>query len=90
MKELVGKFIHLLIMPCNRVPLLIEKRNVGRLHFFLRMRLNAHLMMCKWCAAYAEKVERIDNLLTKKYEKDMFFEDTEIQSFKEDVKKKMK
>lgn len=89
MKALLGKFIHLLIMPCSRVPLLIEQRNAGRLSLFVRMRLNAHLLVCKWCAAYAGKVERIDRLLTKKYKEKKSFEDTEIQSFKDNIKKKI-
>ncbi|RRD02655.1 hypothetical protein [Prevotella sp. OH937_COT-195] len=88
MKALFGKLIHLLIMPCSRVPLLIEQRNAGKLPLIARMRLNAHLLVCKWCAAYVEKVERIDKLLTKKYEEEKSFEDTEIQSFKDNIKKK--
>ena len=42
--------------------------------------------LCKWCASYASKVERIDSLLLrKKFGTD--FEDSEIEAFKEDIKK---
>lgn len=89
MKALFGKLIHLLIMPCSRVPSLIERRNAGKLPFITRMRLRAHLSICKWCAAYAKKVERLDLLLSKKYEKKESFDDTEIQLFKDNIRKKM-
>lgn len=76
-------------MPCSRVPVLIEQRDAGRLPFVVRIRLNIHLLACKWCAAYEKKVERIDQLLTKKYKKKESFEDTEIQLFKDNIKKKI-
>ena len=49
-----------------------------------------HLSVCKWCAAYAKKVEQIDRLLTKKTlddKKKLHFEKTEIQQFKDKVRK---
>lgn len=92
MKALFNKLIHLLIMPCSRAPMLIEQRSAGELSFLKRVRLDAHLSVCKWCAAYEKKVAEIDRLLTQKYlskEKEDGFYDTEIQSFKDSLKKKM-
>lgn len=92
MKALFSKLIHILIMPCSHVPALIEQQNAGKLSFVKRVRLHTHLSICKFCAAYAKKVEQIDRLLTRKYaggEKKEQFEDSEIQSFKDSIKKKI-
>lgn len=66
MKALISKLIHIVIMPCSHVPLQIECERAGSLSFVKRFRLRMHLSVCKWCAAYAKKVEQIDRLLTKK------------------------
>ncbi|GAD05309.1 hypothetical protein PORCRE_1009 [Porphyromonas crevioricanis JCM 15906] len=92
MTKLFGKLIHLLIMPCSHVPQLIEQERSGKLPLLQKVRLRAHLSICKWCAAYARKVEQIDKFLTKKYEggeKKDRFESSEIQDFKDRIKKKM-
>lgn len=92
MKKLFSKLIHLLIMPCSHVPLLIEQQRSGQLPFLKRVRLRAHLSICKWCAAYARKVEQLDKFLTQKYgeeEKKERFEQPEIQDFKDQIRKKM-
>ncbi len=92
MRVLIGRLIHFLIMPCSRVPVLIEQQNAGELSFFKKVRLHIHLLVCKWCSSYARKVEQIDHLLTKKYmeeEKKASFEEDEIQRFKDVVKKKI-
>lgn len=92
MKVLINRLIHILIMPCSRVPALIEQRNAGELSFFKRIRLYIHLLVCKWCSSCAKKVELIDGLLTKKYMKDEkkeSFKEDEIQRFKDIVKKKI-
>ena len=92
MKVLLSKFIHIIIMPCNQVPMRIEQQKAGKLSFVGRIRLHAHLAMCKWCAAYAKKVEQIDRLLTKKIledKKKIHFEDIEIQQFKDKIRKKI-
>lgn len=70
MKALISRLIHIIIMPCSHVPLQIEQQRAGELPFVKRMRLRAHLAVCKWCAAYAKKVEMIDGLLTKKASED--------------------
>lgn len=92
MKTLLSKLIHILIMPCSRVPMLIEQRNAGKLSFKKKIRLHIHLFGCKWCAAYALKVEQIDRLLSKKLSeerKKISLNDSEIQNFKEIMKKKI-
>ena len=90
MKALISKLIHIVIMPCSHVPLQIECERAGSLSFVKRFRLRMHLSVCKWCAAYAKKVEQIDRLLTKKTlddKKKLHFEKTEIQQFKDKVRK---
>ena len=92
MTALLSKIIHIIIMPCNQVPMRIEQQKAGKLSFVGRIRLHAHLAMCKWCAAYAKKVEQIDRLLTKKIledKKKIHFEDIEIQQFKDKIRKKI-
>ena len=92
MKALISRLIHIIIMPSSHVPLQIEQQRAGELPFVKRMRLRAHLAVCKWCAAYAKKVEMIDGLLTKKASEDkknMHFENLEIQQFKDKLRKKM-
>ncbi len=91
MKTLLSKIIHIIIMPCSRVPMLIEQQNANKLSFMKKIRLRMHLYVCKWCAAYAVKVEQIDRLLSKKIseEKKTTLKNTDIQNFKEEVKKKI-
>ena len=60
--------------------------------FFFLCADAAHLSLCKLCAAYALKVEQIDKMLTKKYAnkgKEEQFDDSELQLFKERMKKKL-
>lgn len=76
-------------MPCSHVPEQIERNLGGELSLLRRTRLNLHLRLCQWCASYASKVERIDSLLLRnKFGTD--FEDSEIEAFKEDIKKKVR
>ncbi|SUB77208.1 hypothetical protein [Porphyromonas macacae] len=92
MKALLSKLIHILIMPCSHVPALIEQRNAGKLSFVKRVRLHMHLSVCKFCAAYARKVEQIDRLLlknTSRLKEKEEFKDAEIQWFKERIKEKI-
>ena len=79
-------------MPCSHVPELLERQNAKALPFHKRVRLAAHLSLCKLCAAYALKVEQIDKMLTKKYAnkgKEEQFDDSELQLYKERIKKKL-
>ena len=86
MKKILHTLLHLVIMPCSHVPEQIERNLGGELSLLRRTRLNLHLRLC---ASYASKVERIDSLLLrKKFGTD--FEDSEIEAFKEDIKKKVR
>lgn len=51
-----------------------------------------HLSVCKFCSAYARKVEQIDRLLlknTSRLKEKEEFKDAEIQWFKERIKEKI-
>ncbi len=92
MKALLNKLIHMFIMPCSRVPMLVEQQNAGKLSFVKKIRLRMHLYVCKFCAAYALKVEQIDRLLSKKLSeerKKTSLKKIDLQHFKEDTKKKI-
>lgn len=92
MKAMLNKLLHIVIMPCSHVPELLERQNAKALPFHKRVRLAAHLSLCKLCAVYALKVELIDKMLTKKYAnkgKEEQFDDSELQLFKERMKKKL-
>lgn len=93
MKKLIGKLIYLLIMPCSKIPTLVEQEQAGVLPWSKRIHLKLHLNACKWCAVYQQKVRLIDSLLKKKMSKEQkksYFTDAEIQSFKDEVKSNMK
>lgn len=93
MKKLLGRIIHLFIMPCSHVPILVEQENAGaKLSWSKRVRLRMHLSVCKACAAYTQKVEYLDRLMAKRYmeaKNNNKFEESEIENFKEDLKKKI-
>ncbi len=92
MKALLSKLIHIIIMPCNRVPMLIEQQNAGKLSFMKKIRLRMHLYICKLCAAYALKVKQIDRLLSEELSeerKKIKFKEVDIQHFKEETKRKI-
>lgn len=88
MKEIIPKLIYLIIMPCRKATLELEKERVGRLSFFERWRLKLHLHVCDLCSSYKEKIEIMDRYLEKKAEKEKF-ENTEIQHFIENTKRKI-
>ena len=62
---MLNKLLHIVIMPCSHVPELLERQNAKALPFHKRVRLAAHLSLCKLCAAYALKVEQIDKMLQR-------------------------
>ena len=91
MNATLNKWIHLLILPCSKATMLIERETAGELSFVKRIRLSLHLYFCKWCRAYYRKVKQLDRILRnkrKEYTKESFHTD-EIQLFKENIKKKM-
>lgn len=92
MKKLIGKLIYLLIMPCSKIPTLVEQQQAGILPWRKKMHLRLHINACKWCAIYQQKVLQIDSALKKRIEKEqkkIHFTNTEIQSFKNKIKEKV-
>lgn len=92
MKEIISKLIYKLIIPCEKVTMMLEKDAVGQLSFIQRIRLRYHIKICKWCAIYAEKMMFIDQLLRKKYKKEdknLNLQESEIQDINNKVKEKL-
>jgi hypothetical protein len=69
----------------------MEKRNADDISPKENWKLNLHLKICKWCRAYKEKLEILDDILKRKLsqEKEIKINDSEIQGFKEKVFKNL-
>ncbi|PUV21753.1 hypothetical protein [Sphingobacterium athyrii] len=89
---MVRRLIHILFMPCRQATLLIEKRNAGSITSFQKIRLSAHLMICKWCNAYNRKINVMEDLMKKIFTQDApeKFNKTDLQLFKDKLKEKLK
>ncbi|EKB61385.1 hypothetical protein [Bergeyella zoohelcum] len=89
---MINRWIHFWILPCSEISMLIEKKNANQITFLEKIRLKAHVNICKMCRAYQKKVTLIDQLLSKHTndEKKEGFEEIEIQDFKQRMKEKMK
>ncbi len=71
--------------------MLMEKRNAGTISSKENRKLSMHLKICKWCRAYKEKLEILDEILKRKLlneQKDKI-NDSEIQDFKEKMVKNL-
>ncbi len=71
--------------------MLMEKRNAGTISSKENRKLSMHLKICKWCRAYKEKLEILDEILKRKLlneQKDKI-NDSEIQGFKEKMVKNL-
>lgn len=82
---MLKKLIHILFLPCSQATMLMEKRNSGTISSKENRKLSMHLKICKWCRAYKEKLEILDEILKRKLlneQKDKI-NDSEIQDFKE-------
>lgn len=69
----------------------MEKRNAGTISSKENRKLSMHLKICKWCRAYKEKLEILDEILKRKLlneQKDKI-NDSEIQGFKEKMVKNL-
>lgn len=67
------------------------KRNAGTISSKENRKLSMHLKICKWCRAYKEKLEILDEILKRKLlneQKDKI-NDSEIQGFKEKMVKNL-
>lgn len=85
------KLIHIIFLPCSEATLLMEKRNADQISKKENWKLNLHLKICKWCRAYKEKLEILDEILKRKLSREEKVEinNSEIQSFKEKVFKNL-
>ncbi|SEW32574.1 hypothetical protein SAMN05421841_2311 [Chryseobacterium wanjuense] len=88
---MLKKLIHIIFLPCSEATLLMEKRNADDISPKENWKLNLHLKICKWCRAYKEKLEILDDILKRKLsqEKEIKINDSEIQGFKEKVFKNL-
>ncbi|WP_370897103.1 hypothetical protein [Chryseobacterium gossypii] len=70
----------------------MEKRNADTISLKENWRLSVHLKICKWCRAYKEKLEVLDNILKQKFSREEIseFNDVDIQSFKDKIIRKFK
>jgi len=82
--KMLRKIIHIIFLPCSEATLLMEKRNAESISPKENWKLNVHLKICKWCRAYKEKLEILDDILKRKFsqEERNKINDTEIQGFK--------
>jgi len=85
------KIIHIFFLPCSTATLLMEKRNAKNISPKENWQLSMHVMICKWCKAYQEKVEILDSILKKKWfgEEEADVNTAEIQNFKDKVFRKL-
>lgn len=88
---MLKKLIHIIFLPCSEVTLLMEKRNAENISPKENWKLNLHLKICKWCRAYKQKLEILDDILKRKLsqEEKVEINNSEIQDFKEKVFKKL-
>ena len=88
---MLKKIIHLFFLSCSKATLLMEKRNAKKISAKENWQLSMHVMICKWCKAYQEKVEILDSILKRKWfgEEDADINTTEIQNFKDKVFRKL-
>ena len=88
---MLKKLIHILFLPCSQATMLMEKRNAGTISSKENRKLSMHLKICKWCRAYKEMLEILDEILKRKLlneQKDKI-NDSEIQGFKEKMVKNL-
>jgi hypothetical protein len=88
---MLKKLIHLIFLPCSEATLLMEKRNADDISPKENWKLNLHLKICKWCRAYKQKLEILDDILKRKLvrEEKVEINNSEIQEFKEKVFKNL-
>lgn len=63
---MVKRIIHFLLLPCSEATMFIEKKQAGMLSPLQKLRLNAHIRICKWCKAYNSKVLLLDKKMANK------------------------
>ncbi|MGI9653175.1 hypothetical protein [Chryseobacterium sp. RLHN22] len=88
---MLRKLIHILFLPCSEATLLMEKRNAENISSKENWKLSLHLIICKWCRAYKQKLEILDDILKRKLAQENSTEinESEVQYFKEKIIKNL-
>ncbi|MDG4653349.1 hypothetical protein [Chryseobacterium arthrosphaerae] len=87
---MIKKILHILFLPCSEATLLMEKRNAGLISAGENRKLNLHIMICKWCKAYNEKLNLLDKLFEKTFSQQKTeINESEIQDFKNKMIEKL-
>lgn len=88
---MLKKIIHLLFLPCSEATLLMEKRNAETISKKENWKLSMHLKICKWCRAYKQKLEILDDILKRQLSKKAESEinNSDIQEFKNKMTEKL-
>lgn len=88
---MLKKIIHLLFLPCSEATLLMEKRNAETISKKDNWKLSMHLKICKWCRAYKQKLEILDDILKRQLSKKVESEinNSDIQEFKNKMTEKL-
>ncbi|GAB0155967.1 hypothetical protein CHRYSEOSP005_12290 [Chryseobacterium sp. Alg-005] len=81
---MLKKLIHTIFLPCSEATLLMEKRNAETISSKENWELSLHLKICKWCRAYQQKLEILDDILKRKLSQraESEINDSDIQNFK--------
>jgi hypothetical protein len=83
---MIRRILHKLFLPCSEATLLMEKRNAQSISSRENRMLSIHLMICKWCRMYNEKLALLDKVFKKKFsEQKTEINDFEIQDFKNKI-----
>lgn len=83
---MIRKILHILFLPCSEATLLMEKRNAHSISAKENRKLSLHLMICKWCKMYNEKLKVLDSIFEKTFsEKKTEINESEIQDFKNKI-----
>ncbi|RKS97634.1 hypothetical protein [Chryseobacterium defluvii] len=88
---MLKKLIHIIFLPCSEATLLMEKRNAETISSKENWKLSLHLKICKWCRAYQQKLEILDDILKRKLSQRTEDEinDSDIQGFKNKMFEKL-
>ncbi|MEE6128605.1 hypothetical protein V2E39_14510 [Chryseobacterium arthrosphaerae] len=87
---MIKKILHILFLPCSEATLLMEKRNAGLISAGENRKLSLHIMICKWCKAYNEKLKLLDKLFEKTFSQQKTeINESEIQDFKNKMIEKL-
>ena len=88
---MLSKLIHLVFLPCSEATLLMEKRNAETISPTENWKLSLHLKICKWCRAYQQKLEILDDILRRKLSQaeNNKINESDLQGFKNKMFEKL-